>query len=233
MRSGDSDRLLDDDALEGSAVVANSAMNRERGLVGANSYAHELGFSPIDYLLARTGPAAWLDLCCGRGRALIEAAEVVRQRRRAHITLVGIDLVDHFDPVPGLDGDPELISTSVLEWVPSRRFDLITCVHGLHYVGDKLGLLARVAGWLAADGRFVAQLDMANIRVTDSPASGRRVSRALRSGGFDWEPRGHRITLNGGREVALAFRYLGSDIDTGPNYTGQPAVDSYYATTTT
>ncbi|WP_406044521.1 hypothetical protein OG799_08580 [Micromonospora sp. NBC_00898] len=33
--------LLGDDALERSAVVANCAMNRERQLVGANSYARE------------------------------------------------------------------------------------------------------------------------------------------------------------------------------------------------
>ena len=36
--------------LEASAVVANSAMNRERRLDGVNSYQRELGFSPFEVL---------------------------------------------------------------------------------------------------------------------------------------------------------------------------------------
>src|SRR5512135_1302326 len=80
-------RLLDGAALLASDVVANCAMNRERQLVGVNSYARELGFDPVDVLLtrlaevrdARPGPTAvgWLDLCCGRGRALLQAGERV------------------------------------------------------------------------------------------------------------------------------------------------------------
>jgi hypothetical protein len=72
--------LLDSNALELSGVVANSAMNRERVCVGKNSYARELSFDPIAFLKSRVetqGQAAWLDLCCGRGRALIEAAEAL------------------------------------------------------------------------------------------------------------------------------------------------------------
>jgi hypothetical protein len=42
------DGLLDDTTLAASSVVANSAMNRERQLAGANSYARELGFDPLD-----------------------------------------------------------------------------------------------------------------------------------------------------------------------------------------
>lgn len=63
--------LLDDEALEKSAVVANCAMNGERQLVGVNSYARELGFDPLREVTARIGgsgrrqggTAAWLDLC--------------------------------------------------------------------------------------------------------------------------------------------------------------------------
>ena len=74
--------MLDDARLERSAVVANNAMNRERGLAGVNSYERELGFDPA----TRAGEA-WLDLCCGSGRALIQAA-------RPGLTLVGVDLVE-------------------------------------------------------------------------------------------------------------------------------------------
>ena len=48
-----------------------------------------------------------------------------------------------------------LVEASLSAWRPDRSFDLITCVHGLHYVGDKLGLVARAASWLAEDGLFV------------------------------------------------------------------------------
>jgi hypothetical protein len=53
----------------------------------------------------------------------------------------------------------------------SRCFDLITCVHGLHYVCDKLGLIARAASWLVEDGRFVANLALDNLRFSGGSSS--------------------------------------------------------------
>ena len=44
-------KLLTDDMLERSAVVANCRMNRERDLLGSNGYDRELGFNPIDFLV--------------------------------------------------------------------------------------------------------------------------------------------------------------------------------------
>jgi hypothetical protein len=79
--------VFKDEELERSSVVANNAMNRERGLDGVNSYARDLGFHPLKVLPPN---GSWLDLCCGRGNALIEAA----QRRTGN--LVGVDLVDFF-----------------------------------------------------------------------------------------------------------------------------------------
>ncbi|MBD0670490.1 hypothetical protein BU198_07115, partial [Streptomyces sp. CBMA156] len=68
-------RLIGDSELTASPVVANSTMNRERGLTGVNSYARELGFDPLDRLAEHGGTApGWLDLCSGEGRALVEAA---------------------------------------------------------------------------------------------------------------------------------------------------------------
>jgi hypothetical protein len=49
-----------------------------------HSYGRELGVNPLDLLTARIGadgvrdqgvPVRWLDLCCGTGRALIQAAD--------------------------------------------------------------------------------------------------------------------------------------------------------------
>ena len=50
-------RLLGDDELERSAVVANCRMNRERDLTGSNGYAREVGFDPLDFLKGRVAPA--------------------------------------------------------------------------------------------------------------------------------------------------------------------------------
>jgi hypothetical protein len=64
--------LLADAQLERSAVVANCRMNRERDLLGSNGYDKDLGLDPLDFLRGRAASGrrtAWLDLCCGTGRA--------------------------------------------------------------------------------------------------------------------------------------------------------------------
>lgn len=231
--------LLDDSALQSTAVVANRAMNRERQLAGVNSYTRELGFNPLDVITARLAEGrsatdseptvGWLDLCCGTGTALIQAAEQVRQSGLAdRAALVGVDLVDYFTPqalpTPGL----ELICAPLPGWSPSRAFDLITCVHGLHYVGDKLAVLAGAASWLTDTGVFVADLDLANIRLADGQPAGRQQVTELRSAGFSYDSRRHRVTRTGRRTVRFPYNYLGANHHAGANYTGQPAVHSYY-----
>jgi len=205
--------LLNDGALHSSSVVANNAMNRERQLSGVNSYARELGFDPVA-LLSTAGDAAWLDLCCGSGRALIQAAGLLPRA-----TVVGVDLVDAFAPGAG----PTLIAAPIESWAPPRAFDLITCVHGLHYVGDKLGVLAQVVRWLTPRGRFVADLDLASIR-----PFGRGLATKQRAARLEYDSRRKRIGCVGPKELDLPFVYLGADDRAGPNYTGQPAVHSYY-----
>jgi hypothetical protein len=68
-------RLVGDDELERSSVVANRAMNRTRGLSGRDGYSTVLG---VD--IAARQAANWLDLCCGSGRALLAAARVMDTR---------------------------------------------------------------------------------------------------------------------------------------------------------
>jgi SAM-dependent methyltransferase len=213
-------RLLDDGALERSSVVANCAMNRERRLA---AYGRELGIDIAGLIRDRLDRGAetftWLDLCCGTGSALLECARLIDDER---LRITGVDLVDFFAG-PGHPG-VRLDVTSVTAWTPTDRYDLVTCVHGLHYIGDKLGVLAAAASWLAEDGLLVANLDVASVRT----GLGRRLPTALRANGFEYDGRRRRITRRGRRAGQLPFRYRGADDQAGPNYTGQPAVNSCY-----
>ncbi|MDP9795919.1 SAM-dependent methyltransferase [Catenuloplanes nepalensis] len=215
----DAAHLLADPALEASPVVANNAMNRLRGLRGPNSYARELGFDPVERLRTLPSVPSWLDLCCGSGRALIEAAAAFGDR---DVTLIGVDLVEFFDRAPG--DRPLLVAESVTRYAPGRTFDLITCVHGLHYVGDRLGVLARGASWLAEDGLLVADLDLAEVVTGDA----RALRRDLRAAGFEYDARRRRVVRRGPGAAPLPYRYLGADDRAGAGYTGQPSVASHY-----
>lgn len=217
-----------DDVLENSPVVANCRMNRERNLHGPNGYDRDLRFDPLALLkdaVNRNGEANWLDLCCGTAKALAEAAGLV-EAEGLPIQITGVDLAGLF--VPYGSASLTLHQAGLSTWQPDCQFDLITCVHGLLYIGDKLGLIVRAAGWLKDDGQFVANLDMANIRLGNGQSSSRIVAPALRRAGFDYSSRHRLISCDGMRECELPFRYLGADDDAGPNYTGQPAVNSYY-----
>ena len=228
----DAKALLGDAHLEQSGVVANCRMNRERGLVGSNGYDHELGFSPFDVLcdrLANQPTARWLDLCCGQGRALLEAAELAQARGVGdRVELVGVDLAGMFVQVPPDLRSLRFVQASLNTWQPERAFDVITCVHGLHYIGDKLCLLARAVAWLTPDGIFAASLGLENFRDAHGRSATRCTSQALRQAGFTYNARARRVVCEGRRDVEFPFRYLGADDRAGPNYTGQPAVNSYY-----
>jgi hypothetical protein len=139
-----------------------------------------------------------------------------------------VDLVGVFDRNDPGPGSPRLIEASLSNWSPQGPCDLITCVHGLHYVGDKLGMIAHAVAWLAADGLFMANLDPANIKLPDGTAAGRRLLSALRRNGLSYDGRRRRLACRGRRPIDLPYRYLGADDRAGPNVTGQPAVDSYY-----
>ncbi len=206
-------------------------MNRERSLSGSNGYGRELGIDVMAEMSARaraSTPVRWLDLCCGSGRAPAEAARLATERGLTdRVEIIGLDLVDHFVPGPH-PAMVRLISGSVARWVPDGRFDLITCVHGLHYVGDKLGVLSRVASWLTGDGLFIANFDARSVRRADGTPAGRTLTARLRAQGFAYDSARRRVSRRGHGQVRLPYRYLGADDQAGPNYTGQPAVDSFY-----
>ena len=225
-------RLLADDQLDRSEVVATASMNRGRDLAGVNSYTKELRLDVLQCLkdrLEKTSGVAWLDLCCGTGKALAEAAG--RLRRLApdvEVLFRGVDLVDMFDSLASEAADVRLCACPLREYTPRERFDLITCVHGLHYVGDKLGQIGRAVRWLKDDGRFVANFDLSSIRGEDGRSLAIRVGRKLKEAHITYHGRKKLLTCTGPTTLDLSWRYLGADDRSGPNYTNQPAVESYY-----
>lgn len=226
-------RLLDAVALERSETVANSYMNRERNLSGVNSYEADLGLDPLKFLvriLERQRDATWLDLCCGTGRALVQAAAALETADlKSGIKLIGVDLVPMFDPIPAALSWIRLVSAPVERWETEEKFDLITCVHGLHYVGDKLGLLQRACRWMRGDGLLIVHLDYRNLRIVGKKQSGAQIGRDLRRAGFEYISGRHLLIRKGSFACdVLPYQYLGADDKAGPNYTGQAAVDSYY-----
>lgn len=222
-------RLLNSHELEDSAVVANCSMNRERDLLGSNGYDIEFGFNPLEWLqtrLAKQTIVRWLDLCCGSGKALIQAARLSEEHDSRSIKITGVDLVGMF--LPNCSDCLELVRCSVFEFAPTEQFDLITCVHGLHYVGDKLRVIGLAASWLVGDGKFVANLDATNMCLSESGKGHRKIVRFLREAGFEYLPANHLIQRIGYADLKIPFRYLGADDTAGPNYTKQPVVNSYY-----
>jgi SAM-dependent methyltransferase len=218
----------DDQQLEQSPVVANCCMNRERDLSGTNGFDVEIGFQPLRFLddkVAASGKARWLDLCCGTGKALIQAATIT-ERDGLPIEIVGVDLVGMF--AENHSRSLTLIEASLSTWNPAGAFDLITCIHGLHYIGDKLGLIARACSWLKYDGLFVANLDCGNLRLNPGGAIGRVFAKELRHAGVEYLPSKRLIWCDGHRELSLPFAYVGADDEAGPNYTKQPVINSYY-----
>jgi SAM-dependent methyltransferase len=224
--------LVDADSLERSWVVANCRMNRERTLTGSNGYAGDLGFNPLAVLEAKSREreqVSWLDLCCGSGRALVEAAGIVhRHGWENKLKIVGVDLVKTLMPPDPASNFLQFVQASLSTWKSDQQFDLITCVHGWHYIGDKLGLISRAVSWLKEDGLFAANLDLNNCKFVDGRLAGRIIGIEFRRNGLRYDRRKKLLTCEGRREVKFDLRFVGADDEAGPNYTCQPAVDSYY-----
>ena len=109
--------------------------------------------------------------------------------------------------------------------------DLITCVHGLHYIGDKLGLLSHLSGLLADGGVFVGNIDPVNVRIDGVGSPGwRQVAKA--AGGYKGRLgyRDHILQMGSGGRIVFDVAYVGASVSEGPNYTGILVMDSWYGT---
>lgn len=215
-------------ALEQSDIVANITMNRNRALMGDNSYGKEFDLNPATELADRlkgNGEAAWLDLCCGRGRALIDAAIAFGTN---NLILHGIDLVDHFDLRSTQYPAITLTVSSLHTWTTPQRYDLVTCIYGLHYIGDKLGVITKAVSWLKPNGIFLANLDLHHVLNQDGTAFTKKLINWFTASGFDVDFQSGVIRKTGSAMLSSPFKYLGADDRAGPNATGQPGVASYY-----
>ena len=224
--------LLDQRSLLESAVVANCRMNRERRLTGTNGYGKELGFEVLDWIQNRSSSQndviRWVDFCCGTGLALIEAAQVVQgHRSEFNLQIEGVDLAGHFARNP-FERTLTLTKSSVEAWRAEGPIDLVTCIHGLHYVGDKLDAIAKMTRCLVDDGLMVANIDLRNFRLSDQRSAGRVIVKQLRDCGLEYDSRTRLLTCRGNTEIHHGLEYVGADDQAGPNYTGQPAVNSHY-----
>ena len=215
-----------------SPVVANATMNRGRGLSGVNSYERDLRFSVTEFLAERVrerGAALWYDPCCGEGRALVEAgSQFAVSEWGRQVQIVGVDLVGMF--APEQTPNVTLTAADVTAFTLDRPADLITCVHGLHYLGDKLGFLQRAYAMLAPGGLLLAHLDADNLRASGSGASvWRQAVRHAAKGGVTLDFKGHVLRL-ARAEPSLDFgvTFQGATVSEEPNYTGIIVIDSWY-----
>lgn len=211
-------------------------MNRTRGCLGNNSYQKDLSIDLIEFLqqkLVNNVSVEWLDICCGEGQALIETAEFFAGKDADEnlpydLQITGIDLAGMFRESPIELTSLQFLEISIEDFEPVQEFDLITCVHGLHYLGDKLSVIRKAASWLRKDGIFLANLELENLKLVEENNSKRIFAGYLRKQAFEFNNKKHLLTLKGKRSFDLPFEYLGADDKAGPNYTGQSAVDSYY-----
>ncbi len=224
-------QLLPEDKLIWSPIVANSRMNRERKASGMNSYEKEFKFKPESFLESKMkefGHASWLDLCCGEGNALIQTASwFYKLRLQEKIALTGVDLVDSFQSFDKNITCLQLETASVVDWKPVESYDLITCSHGLHYLGDKLKVIENAMGALKPAGVFVANLDLNNIMIGDAN-SDLFLKSFFKINGIEYRPTSKIIKRTGRKTIRFNLDYLGANDTTGPNYTGQDSVTSYY-----
>lgn len=224
-------KLLPEKELIWSPIVANSNMNRKRNASGVNSYAQEIRFEPEQFLknfIEEYGRVKWLDLCCGQGNALLQSARYLEnQKLQNKASLTGIDLVNYFTSTPKHIYCVHFEVSSLLNWTKIEKYDLITCIHGLHYVGDKLSTLKKYLAMLSPNGHFTANLDLKSIHIENHNTS-KFLQPIFEENHISYNSKTKMIECIGTKIIEFGVQYLGANDKAGPNYTGQEAVDSYY-----
>ena len=160
----------------------------------------------------------------------MEAGEQFAASEWGHqVQIVGVDLVEMFTPenAPGVT----LTAADVAAFTLDRPADLITCVHGLHYLGDKLGFLQHAYAMLAPGGLLLANLDADNLRASGADSSvWRQAVRHAGNGGVTLDFKGHVLRIERtGVTLDFGVTFQGATVSEQPNYTGITVIDSWYS----
>lgn len=116
---------------------------------------------------------------------------------------------------------------SMVEWTSSEQYDLITSVHGIHYIGDKLKVLSMILARLSEKGLFIANLDLNNIHFLNGDAD-KYLKDIFKQNNVQYNSRTRLLTCKGPRQISFNATYKGANDEAGPNYTGQDSVCSVY-----
>lgn len=229
------DELKNDAELQWSAIVANNSMNRKRKATGINSYQKDIKLNPIEFissklLESKQYKVQWLDICCGEGNALIQTAQYFYINHPfSKVELTGIDLVNYFSHYDdSLNDILTLKEENISNWNTDTTFDLITIVHGLHYIGDKIGAIIKLANKLKPNGLFVGNLDLSNIKIRDANDPIKALKQFFKRNNLLYNSRTKILKIEGAKSIQNHYQYLGADDKAGPNYTGQAVVNSIY-----
>ena len=82
-------------------------------------------------------------------------------------------------------------------------------------------------GALSDHGKFIANIDLSNIKIDDDP-TGKYVKDMLTRYGLLFDQRKKLFICEGVKVIKFGVSYQGASDQAGPNYTGQEAVNSYY-----
>lgn len=223
--------LLNEKELIWSTTVVNNRMNRGRQAFGVNSYEKEIGINIADYIIQHLRPNKtfrWLDACCGEGNALLQVAAYLKENNlQENVSLIGVDLIDFFNEGAEVYDFVRFETQSLVDWTPEGSYDLITCIHGLHYIGDKLCVIKNLINALSEEGMFFASLDIKNIEIAGIEEKN-LVKQLFQPQNITLNKKKNLLLAKGGQKIQLSPTYLGAKDNIGPNYTGQPAVLSIY-----
>lgn len=222
-------KLLQENELVWSSTVVNNRMNRERNAIGVNSYFKEFKIDIFNYLNSiDNNEASWLDLCCGNGNAIIQIAERVKNENlNKKIKLKGIDLIETFNKKYSEFDFVQFEVNSLLNIDTTEKFDLITCFHGLSYIGDKLKVIELINEKLKDKGYFIGNLDIDNLQFKDYSIN-ETIKILFKNKSINYNIRSKVIQFNKIKDLKFDINYLGADDKYGPNYSGQDSVKSYY-----
>ncbi len=175
------------------------------------------------------GHAVWYDPCCGLGRALVDAGrQFADAGLGGQVRIVGVDLVPMFTPEKS--PNVSLRAADVAAFSLEQPADLVTCVHGLHYLGDKLGFLQNACALLAPGGLLLGHLDPNNVLVAESgQPAWRQAARHAAANGAALDLKRHVLRVKQ-TDAPLVFSaaYLGATVSEQPNYTGMVVINSWY-----